>query len=67
MSQKNEVLCWLLREPITPAQAMAHLGCFRFAARINDLKNEGHAISAEMIEVAGGKHVARYSLQQRPC
>ena len=63
MSQKATILNWLRREPITPAQALAHLGCFRLAARVNDLRKEGHVIRAEMIETANGKHVARYSLE----
>lgn len=62
MSQKESILTWLKREPITPAQALAHIGCFRLAARIDELRNEGHRIQTKMVEVYGGKHVARYSL-----
>lgn len=62
MSQKESILTWLKREPITPAQALAHIGCFWLAARIDELRNEGHRIQTEMVEVYGGKHVARYSL-----
>ena len=66
MSQKADLLQWLKREPITPAQALAHLGCFRLAARVRDLKDDGYQIRTEMIETANGKHVARYSLGQCP-
>ena len=62
MSQKENLLQWLKREPITPAQELVHLGCFHLAARIGELKNEGHDIKSEIVEVVGGKHVARYSL-----
>ena len=65
MSKKENLLKWLKREPITPAQALAHLGCFRLAARIGELKNEGHDIKSEIVEVVGGKHVARYSLVRK--
>ena len=63
MSQKADILKWLKREPITPAQALAHLGSFRLAARIDELRQDGHPIYTEMVEVYGGKHVARYSLR----
>ena len=63
MSQKADILQWLKREPITPAQALAHLGCFRLAARVGELRQEGHPVATEMIEVPSGKHVARYSLR----
>jgi len=62
MSQNEAVLNWLKREPITPAQALAHIGCFRLAARIRDLKDAGHQITAQMIESPNGKHFARYEL-----
>lgn len=63
MSQKATILNWLQREPITPAQALAYLGCFRLAARILEIKQDGYPVRAEMIETANGKHVARYSLE----
>ena len=63
MSQKTAILDWLKREPITAIEALAHLRVMRLAARIDDLRNEGHSIRTEMIEVPSGKHVARYSLE----
>ena len=50
----------MLYEVIT--QALAHIGCFRLAARIRDLKDAGHQITAQMIESPNGKHFARYEL-----
>ena len=63
MSQKDDILKWLKREPITPAQALAHLGCFRLAARVEEIRKEGYPVLTEMVEVYGGKHVAKYSLR----
>lgn len=62
MSQKHELLQWLKREPITPIQALAHIGIFRLASRINDLRNDGNVISTELIDIHGGRRVARYTL-----
>jgi hypothetical protein len=41
--------------------ALRRFGCLRLGARIWDLKNQGHQISMELIEV-NKKRVARYSL-----
>lgn len=46
---------------ITPREALDELGCFRLAARIHDLRLEGHLIVAETVK-AGGKAFARYRL-----
>ena len=46
---------------ITPIQALEKFGCFRLAARINDLRQAGLEIKTEMIEKAG-KKFARYTL-----
>ena len=62
MSQKAAILQWLKSDPITARQASRILGIDRCAARIDELRKEGHQIATEMIETYGGKHVARYSL-----
>ena len=67
MSQKTEILDLLKRGPVTPMDALSKLGCFRLAARVQDLRDDGYAIRTEMIETPSGKHVARYELVQRPC
>lgn len=67
MSQKEEILKYMRNNGgITQLQATNSLGCTRLAARISDLRAEGHDIKKEMITVQkrfGGKaRVARYSL-----
>ncbi len=67
MSQKEEILKYMKSNGgITQLQATNSLGCTRLAARISDLRAEGHDIKKEMITVRkrfGGKaRVARYSL-----
>ena len=67
MSQKTAILDLLKRGPVTPMDALSKLGCFRLAARVQDLRDDGYAIRTEMIETPSGKHVSRYELVQRPC
>jgi hypothetical protein len=50
---------------ITPLEALRNYGCLRLGARIYDLKKAGHAITREMVELADGKHVARYSMRRK--
>jgi len=61
MSQTKEILNHLRREPITPVQALNLYGCFRLAARVNDLRNKGHDIGTEDVK-QNGKTYARYWL-----
>jgi len=50
MTQKEEILRYMNEVgPITPALAMSVCGCMRLAARIDDLKKDGHWISVEMV------------------
>lgn len=46
---------------ITPMLALRLFGCFRLAARINDLKEMGLAIESKMVS-KDGKRFARYEL-----
>lgn len=46
---------------LTPLEAFRNFGCFRLGARIWDLKQAGHNIKREIVEVSG-KRVARYTL-----
>ena len=55
MSQKN----------ITAVEALRLFGCFRLAARIHDLKQDGHVINGTMIDLPNGKRVKRYWLEQK--
>jgi hypothetical protein len=51
-SQSAQILKWLRDgKPLTPLLALEQFGCFRLAARINDLKSSGHPISSAMITV----------------
>ena len=48
---------------LTPEDALRRFGCMRLAARINDLRGQGHRIEAEMVDVPtreGTAKVARY-------
>lgn len=47
---------------ITPLDALREAGCFRLAARISDLRAQGHVITSEMVTLPTGKRVARYRL-----
>jgi len=49
---------------ITPMDALKGCGCFRLAARINDLRAEGHIILTEKISL-GGKSFASYQLRRK--
>lgn len=61
MTQTDHMLMLLKRGPITAADAMQH-GCFRLAARVNDLRNQGHDIHTELCVSDNGKRFARYTL-----
>ena len=60
-SQRLRILSHLRRRPITALQALNLFGCFRLAARIDELRHQGHSIDTAMVDV-GGKRVARYRL-----
>ena len=49
---------------ITPMDALKGCGCFRLAARINDLRTEGHQIKTGTI-ILGGKCFASYKLVKK--
>ena len=45
---------------ITPMQALQLYGCFRLAARIQDLRDSGFPIRTDIVETESGKRIARY-------
>lgn len=47
---------------ITPIDALREYGCFRLGARVYDLKQDGHNIVSELVEISPGKRVASYTL-----
>jgi len=62
MSQIDGIRAHLLRgKPITPMQALRLFGCFRLAAVIFKLKEEGFLIETEMV-YRDTKKWASYSL-----
>lgn len=60
-TQTTRIYNHLKRRPLTAAQAYAKFGCLRLAARINDLRRQGHDIETETV-TQGGKRFARYRL-----
>lgn len=64
-TQKDRVL-QVLRERgavgLTALEALSECGTMRLAAYVKFLRDEGHDIQTEIIEVPGGKHVAKYTL-----
>ncbi len=68
-SQSALILSWLQSgKPLTAKEALDRFGCFRLAARINDLTNAGHVIHAKQIRVRNrdGKlcRIAEYSMSR---
>ena len=47
---------------LTPLEALEEARCFRLAAVVHRLKEEGHDIESTMVAVPTGKRVARYVL-----
>ena len=61
MTQTAQILQHLKTEPITSLSALKLYGCFRLAARIDDIKNMGYKIRTELIS-KNGKRFARYRM-----
>ena len=64
MSQNEQVLQALKKGPITAVDAI-HFGCFRLAARVKDLREQGHNIHTELCVTTDGKRFARYTLRKQ--
>lgn len=63
MSQTDQILRMLKRQPITALDALKHAGCLRLAARIADLRADGHHIKTVTITTTNGKRIASYHLK----
>ena len=64
-SQNKRILNYLKRgHRMTPMDALELFGCFRLAARVYDLRQEGHNISKQIRELSNGVNVAEYLLDQ---
>ena len=65
MTQSNQILKYLENgHSLTPRKAMVEFGVMRLAARIKDLRDDGHAIKSERVTVPtrnGTAKVASYS------
>lgn len=63
MTQTAAILAWLRSgNSITALDALNLFGCFRLAARIADLKAEGHVIESELVTTPSRRRIARYRL-----
>jgi len=60
---------WILTElrcrPLTALDALEGCGCMRLAARINDLRADGHVIGTEMASKNGKKFAKYFLIQER--
>lgn len=67
-SQCDRLLSRLERGPVDPMVALNELSIFRLAARIRDLRDDGHKIAKTTVEVTNrfgeSCRVAQYSLDK---
>lgn len=63
-THNQDVLALLMRRPegVTALEALHVVGSYRLAARIYDLRAQGHRIITDSIETASGARIARYRL-----
>ncbi len=65
MTQTDAIRSFLLEgNSLTPIDALERFGCFRLAARIDDLRREGLDIET-IKERQNGKSYARYKLRDK--
>lgn len=65
MSQCDDILAHLKRGPISAIEALNSYGCFRLAARIKDLREQGYDIETRDLDLPNGKTVAQYHLKEK--
>ena len=64
MSQTKQIADYLNKgKKLTPIDALNKFGCFRLAARIADLRNEGMNIVTKTIKLENKKQIAQYSVK----
>ena len=64
MSQTTQIANYLNKgKKLTPIDALNKFGCFRLAARIADLRNEGMNIVTNTIKLDNKKQIAQYSIK----
>ena len=67
MSQSQAILRHLrIHGSITPIEALSFYGSMRLAARVGELRRDGHAIRTETMRTRSGKRHAKYRLVDRP-
>lgn len=69
MSQNDAVLAYLRAHPhsgLTALEALLEIRTFRLAARISDLRAEGHDIYTDLVTTEKGKRIAVYRLREKP-
>ena len=64
MTQSQWILKALEQRPLTSIEALEGCGCFRLAARIKDLREQGYDIKTKTLILLDGKIVAQYHLEQ---
>ena len=62
MSHNQQIIKHLKKKSITPMEALQLYGCFRLAARINDLRKAGHKIETILMQDADRRY-AKYKLK----
>lgn len=66
MSQARNIIAHLKSVgPLTALDALNLFGCFRLAARIGELRGDGHDIQVQSVTMPNGKTVAQYSLKEK--
>jgi hypothetical protein len=65
MSQSQWILKALEQRPLTAIEALEGCGCFRLAARIKELREQGHDIKTKTLILLDGKIVAQYHLESK--
>jgi hypothetical protein len=64
MSQNKQIADYLNKgKKLTPIDALNKFGCYRLAARIADLRNEGMNIVTNTIKLENKKQIAQYSVK----
>lgn len=63
MSQTTQIQRHLEKgKSLTAIQALNKYGCFRLAARIADLRNDGMNIKTTIVKLKNNKQIASYSV-----
>jgi len=64
MSQNKQIADYLNKgKKLTTLDALTKFGCFRLAARISDLRNDGMNIATKIITLDNKKQIAQYSIK----